>query len=165
MAKDCTDNQGCAINYEKQSSFNLMVNAMDSGTPQMDVDKQITVNVRDKNDPPYDVQLSSSNIFENATADTLVGTFSAKDEDDGQKLSFTLIDDDSGNFRIDSSANLYKTRTSNYESQKAHFVVVQVQDNGSPLIKVYALHFKYVSIFSSYNYSGFSNSICFSFCR
>ena len=136
VAKDCTDNKRCPINYEKQNSFNLMINAMDSGVPPMDVDKQIIINVRDKNDPPYGIELSSSNVLENATADTLVGIFSARDEDNGQKLSFTLIDDDAGNFRIDTSANLYKTRTSNYESQKAHFVVVQVQDNGSPLIKV-----------------------------
>ena len=109
---------------------------MDSGTPPMDINKQIVVNVRDQNDPPYDVQLSSSDVIENATANTLVGTFGAQDEDNSQMLTFTLIDDDAGNFRIDTSANLYKTRTSNYESINAHFVVVQVQDNGSPQKKV-----------------------------
>ena len=109
---------------------------MDSGTPPLDVTKQIVVNVRDQNDPPYDVQLSSSDVMENATANTLVGKFSAKDEDSGQTLIFTLIDDDAGNFRVDTSGNLYKTRTSNYESINAHFVVVQVQDNGFPQKKV-----------------------------
>ena len=109
---------------------------MDSGTPPMDVDRQIVVNVRDKNDPPFDLQLSSSQVLENATANTLVGTFTAQDEDAGQTLTYTLINNDAGNFRLDGSANLYKTRTSNYESQKAHLVVLQVSDNGSPQKKV-----------------------------
>ena len=109
---------------------------MDSGTPPLDVTKQIVVNVRDQNDPPYDVKLSSSDVMENATANTLVGTFSAKDEDSGQTLIFILIDDDAGNFRVDTSGNLYKTQNSNYEFKNAHFVVVQVQDNGYPQEKV-----------------------------
>lgn len=127
----------CPINYEKTKAFNLMINAMDSGNPALDTDKQLTINVRDKNDPPYNIMLSSAEVVENAPPNTYIGTVTATEEDIGQFLTFTLSDDDNGNFYMDSkTGKLYKMKASDYESKLAHYIVVEVADNGIPQMKV-----------------------------
>ena len=110
---------------------------MDSGNPPKDTDKRITINVRNKNDPPYDITISKSDVMENAPPNTLIGIISAKDEDAGQTLVYTLVDDDNNNFVLNSiTGQLYKKKPSNYESKLAHYIVVEVSDNGIPALKV-----------------------------
>lgn len=114
-----------------------MVNTKDSGSPPLDLDKQLTINIRDINEVPYDPKLSPSDVNENAPANTYIGTFSCKEEDKGQKLSYTLVDNDGGNFYVDStSGKLYKNKSLDYESAYAHQVKILVEDNGSPQLSV-----------------------------
>lgn len=123
----------CPINYEKDQLITLMVNTKDSGNPSMDVNQRLTVIVRDINDVPYNVTLSSADVNENAGVNTYIGTFATKEEDKGQVLSYTLIDNDNGNFYVDSTTGrLYKSKPSDYESTYAHLIVVEVKDNGTP---------------------------------
>jgi len=121
---------------------------VDSGNPSKDIDKTITINVNDKNDPPHDVEISNSDVMENAPPNTLVGVISGKDEDAGQTLSYTLLDDDNDNFILNSvTGQLYKKNPANYESKLAHHIVVEVSDNAIPPMKVsISLHFEYFKI-------------------
>lgn len=109
---------------------------MDTGNPPMDVDKQIVIQVRDKNDPPYNLTMSSSDVKENAPSGSYIGTVQTSEEDAGQLISYSLLDDDQGNFRIDSLGRVYKTKPSDYEAKVAHLITVQAMDNGSPRMKV-----------------------------
>ncbi|XP_066935500.1 protocadherin Fat 4-like isoform X3 [Clytia hemisphaerica] len=136
--KNCIQGQRpdkCFINFEKQQRFNIMVNSMDTGNPPMDVDKQIVIQVRDKNDPPYNLTITSSDVKENAPSGTYIGTMQTSEEDAGQVISYSLLDDDQGNFRIDSLGKVYKTKPSDYEAKVAHLITVQAMDNGSPRMK------------------------------
>lgn len=96
----------------------------------------IDVILRDVNDKPRDIKLSNNKVTENATINTLIGQFSARDEDAGQNLLFSLADDDNGRFRVDSLGKLYKANSTNYETQKKHRITAVVTDNGKPTMKV-----------------------------
>ena len=112
---------------------------MDTGNPPLDVDKQIVIQVRNKNDAPYNLTISSSDVKENAPSGTYIGTVRATEEDAGQTISYSLLNDDQGNFRIDSSGKVYKTKPSDYEAKVAHLITVQAMDNGNPRMKVIQL--------------------------
>lgn len=136
----------------------VVINVIDSGNPPLDFDAQLTINVRDINDAPYQLKLSSSDILENAAKDTLVGTLSALEEDNNQKLTYTLVDNDNGGFYVDSaSGKLYKSKPSDYESTNAHSIVARVQDNGKPpksvrILKLSICSMYLISVFCTVQY-------------
>lgn len=67
---------------------------------------------------------------------SLIGRFSSRDEDTSQLLTYSLTNDDSGRFRVDSQGNLYKAKDTDYETQTKHIITAVVQDNGNPSMKV-----------------------------
>ena len=100
----------------------------------MAYDKLFNITVSDLNEPPYDLQLSKYKMNENATVGTIIGQFTAKDEDRNpkQSLTFTLIDDDNGRFNVTNNGTLILAQKLNYERSKMHEIKVNVTDNGSP---------------------------------
>lgn len=63
----------CLLNYEKQKSHVIRVKTTDDGTPQLSFEKDFRIDLRDVNDMPRDLQLSSNRIKENAKNNTLIG--------------------------------------------------------------------------------------------
>ena len=66
----------------------------------------------------------------------LVGRFTSRDEDTSQQLTYSLSNDDSGRFRVDSQGRLYKAKDTDYETQTMHTIRAAVKDNGNPAMKV-----------------------------
>lgn len=82
------------------------------------------------------MQRSSQLFF--AFFDVIYFRFSltARDEDAGQSLTYTLTNDDSGRFSVDFQGRLYKAKDVDYETQNYHLISAMVQDNGNPSLAV-----------------------------
>ena len=81
----------CKLNYEKQSDYVIRVRSTDNGFPPQSTEANLTIRLNDVNDRPRDLKLSNQNVKENATVNTFIGKFSARDEDDGQVTSFHFV--------------------------------------------------------------------------
>ena len=136
--KNCLLNGGsqCLLNYENVLSYSIKVRSLDSGSPSQSVETSFNITLNDINDQPRALQLSNYKVTENAPLNTVVGNLSASDEDKGQKLSFSLVDDDGGKFALDSKGGLYKAKSTDYETSTVHYVVAKVTDNGQPALSV-----------------------------
>ena len=137
------------LNFESASSHTIRVRSTDSGYPSQNVEALFRINVNDRNDQPRGLQLSNYKVPENAPVNFRIGNLSASDEDKGQRLTFSLVDDDSGRFSLDSKGTLYKAQSTDYETSKVHFIVARVTDDGNPPLAVCLylqhLHLKAVS--------------------
>ena len=125
----------CLLDYEKQTEHAIVVRATDSGTPPLSVNYTLVVRVTDVNDRPRDIELSNNQVFENEPVGFVVGTLSAIEEDRFQTLSYSLLNDDGGRFVIVGN-ELRKAIRPNYETGKAHVIVVEVRDNGTSSLTV-----------------------------
>ena len=63
-------------------------------------------------------------------------SFSARDEDAGQSLTYSLTNGDNGRFRVDSQGRLFKAKDVDYETQNYHVISAKVLDNGNPSMGV-----------------------------
>ena len=142
----------CLLNIEEKKEYDVVVRATDSGSPALSIDYVLTIRLTDVNDRPRALDLSNDKVFENAPVETVVGKLSSTDEDVSQTITYTLIDDDNGRFKIVGD-ELRKAMTADYETFKSHTVIVEAKDNGKPALSVRKL-----SISSSYIPTFFSRS-------
>ena len=125
----------CLLNFEAQPSFNITIRTTDSGVPAKSFNQTFTIYLNDVNDRPRDLSLTNDRVPENATTGTVVGSFNARDEDRGQKLIFSLVNNDSGRFALKSN-NLVTAKSLDHEADKRHVITVAVRDNGFNSLKV-----------------------------
>ena len=120
------------------------------------MDKTVTIYLNDDNDRPRDLSLTNDTISENATTGTVIGSFTARDEDTGQKLSFSLVNDDGGRFALNGD-KLVTAKSLDHEADKRHVITVAVVDNGFNALKV---NFKdsYTTMRESNILAGFSKN-------
>ena len=121
----------CKIDYETAKSHKIVVRVVDSGSPSLQKDFSLTITITDANDKPRNLAIDTFSVKENAALNTLVGTFTATDEDAGQTLSYKLTDDDSGLFTL-KGKQLLKAKAIDYETKTSHSVTVEVADSGNP---------------------------------
>ena len=60
----------------------------------------------------------------------------SRDEDASQSATYSLANDDSGRFNVDSHGRLYTAKNINHETKKRHVIRAMVKDNGNPPMKV-----------------------------
>ena len=60
----------------------------------------------------------------------------SRDEDASQSATYSLSNDDSGCFKVDSQGRLYTAKNINHETQERHVIRAMVKDNGNPPMKV-----------------------------
>lgn len=125
----------CRLNYEAQASYNISIRTTDDGTPAKHFDQTFIIYITDDNDRPRDLRLDENTIYENATVGTLIGSFTARDEDAGQNLSFSLVDNDEGRFALFGN-KLVTAKSLDHEADKRHVIRVAVVDNGYNALKV-----------------------------
>ena len=106
----------CLLNYEKKIKTNVTIRSSDNGSPSLYNDQSFAIHLRDVNDGPRNLNLSGNHtVKENSPMGTLVGTFSALDEDSGQTLSCTLLESGGGKFGIQNGNWLIVKCTVDYE--------------------------------------------------
>ncbi|WP_421877886.1 cadherin domain-containing protein [Pacificispira sp.] len=116
-----------ALNYEDQASYTLTVVA--TGDQGGSDSREIVVAVADLNDAPV-VEVSSFDFDKTVTVGSAVGTVQASDEDVGDVLTFSLVDDAGGRFAIDASTGVISVATNlEFEDPASHDLIVRVEDD------------------------------------
>lgn len=67
------------MNYEAQKRHMIRVKTTDDGTPQLSFERDFSIDLRDVNDKPRNLQLSNNKVKENATINTLIGRYVTRD--------------------------------------------------------------------------------------
>ncbi|NWI58396.1 PCDGD protein, partial [Calyptomena viridis] len=127
-----------ALDREKQSSFELVLTAMDGGHPARSGTVQIRVNVTDLNDNPpmFSKSVYEARVAENLSAGSLVLRVQATDADTGSNgrvfYSFGNVPDAvRGFFAVDSeSGEVRTTGLLDFEEKSRHSFSLEARDGG-----------------------------------
>lgn len=125
------------LDREIKASFNFMVSASDSGG--LKCFSNITIHLNDVNDnkPTFTQAQYSVSEYEDARVTKVLLQVKADDEDLGlnRKLSYSLIDDAQGTFRIERETGILSLeKPLNRETQEKYKLSVKAQDSGSPAL-------------------------------
>jgi Ca2+-binding RTX toxin-like protein len=95
------------------------------------------VHIRYANDGPTDITLTGSSVGEGAPNGSYIGTFRAADADEGDEITFTLIENAGGRFTLNSSGNLEVVDGSllDYETARSHRITVRATDSRGSFIE------------------------------
>ena len=130
---ELTVDNGSALDFESTPVFSLTVQVMDNGQGNLIDQATITINLNDLNDDP-NIENQTFTVDENAANGQQVGIVVATDPDNGQSLTYTIIQGNSNNaFQLDASSGELTVQTSselNYESNSVFILLVEVEDNG-----------------------------------
>lgn len=77
------------LNFEAQSSHNILVRVTDSGG--LSIEQNFSIGVSDASEPPTQIGIDSDSILETSNFGTIVGILSHGDPDAGDTHTFTLI--------------------------------------------------------------------------
>ncbi|TWF58825.1 cadherin domain-containing protein [Neorhizobium alkalisoli] len=86
-----------ALDFEAQSSYNIIVRAKDAGGNF--TDQAITIGVTNTNEAPTNISLSKALVEQGSVQGTVVGTLSTTDPDAGDSFTYTLVNG-GDNFQI-----------------------------------------------------------------
>ncbi len=95
----------------------------------------VTVRIEDANDAPSDITAGTLAVNENAANTTLVGSFAGTDQDAGDGLTFSLVNDAGGRFAIDATGKLTVKNGAllNYEAAASHTITVRATDESGAI--------------------------------
>ena len=117
------------------NTYSVIVNVLDSGSPLMHSNATLNIAVLNINDPPYGLQLSNNEIFENVVVNHVVGNLTALDDDVVPKRSsnfaWEMLDSDNGFFSLNGDKVLV-AKPLDHESKDIHRIEVRCTDYGTP---------------------------------
>lgn len=126
-------NTARALDFEQITNMQIRVVAAGTNSSNLILAQTVTLTVTDINEVPSDLQLTSSYVLEGQPSSTLVGTFSAYDEDQSDTQSYSLAsgsgDTGNANFSID-GANLMAQTTFDHSVTTQSSIRVSVTDLG-----------------------------------
>ena len=111
------------FDFETKATYDITITSddRDGGTFM----KDFTISITDSNDPPTDIALSSNVVSRNAPIGTVIGNFSATDQDNSDSHTFTLTTADPNPFEIDNTNSL---RTTAALQQDSYSISVTAND-------------------------------------
>ncbi|XP_034740286.1 protocadherin alpha-9-like [Etheostoma cragini] len=130
-----------ALDREKKPHIQLMLTAVDGGTPPNSGTSAIKINVLDTNDnaPMFSSTLYKVKTFENIPIGTAVFTLNATDADDGtnSEIVYSLRSKDQDHildvFKIDPETGIISVKGKiDYEERKAFEIRAEARDKGQP---------------------------------
>jgi Ca2+-binding RTX toxin-like protein len=97
--------------------------------------------VKNTNDAPTDISLSSNTIAENSHAGTAVGTLTAADPDIGDKIRYSLTSNPGQTFAIDGNEIvLAKGKSLDFETRSSYDVTIKATDSsGATVTKTFTI--------------------------
>jgi hypothetical protein len=117
------------------NTYSVVVNVSDNGSPMMHSTATFLITVLNINDPPYGLELSNNEIFENAPINYIVGNLTAIDDDvDPRRTSnffWEIVDTDNGFFSL-SGNEILVAKSLDHESKNIHKIQVRCTDYGNP---------------------------------
>ncbi|XP_029547584.1 protocadherin gamma-C5 isoform X13 [Salmo trutta] len=131
------------LDRETFPEYHIELEASDSGSPPLNSNKIITVNILDVNDNPPIFSQTSYTVYvrENNAAGSIMCSVSATDPDIGEnaKISYSILDctvqyvSVSSYIYINSdNGSIYSMHSFDYETLKVFQIQVQAKDHGSP---------------------------------
>ena len=79
------------LNFELQNKYETVVKIIDSGLPSISELIDLRIVVTDINEAPTELLISNQNLNENSSANVLVGTLEAIDEDEEDFFEYTIL--------------------------------------------------------------------------
>lgn len=155
------------LDFEEKVFYNLLIKTIDQTGASFN--RKFTLTVNDTNDEPEDISLSINQVSENVPIGTMVGKFTATDQDSDDAHSFRLIeginDDDNDLFAID--GNQIKTNAElNFEEKPTCSVRVEAIDKfGDTFSKSFLIIVEDANdapYLSNQNFQVYENSAAFS---
>lgn len=119
------------FDFETKSVVSIRVRATDIGG--LFFEKTIAITVRDVNEQPFAVNLTSATLLENEPAGTLIGNLMTIDVDASDRFLYSLVagqgDSDNSLFVLD-GATLRSAVSFDFESRETYSIRVRTQDQG-----------------------------------
>ena len=116
------------LNYEVASRRTISVRLADEGN--LIKRENRLIEIRNLNDPPRDIILSSRYVNENRN-NAIVGTFRTIDEDTRDTFTYKLLNSAGGKFVLGGATLITAVNANlNYEIQRSYFITVQSTDSG-----------------------------------
>ncbi len=127
------------LDFEKTPGFTVRVTAYGSDGSRLT--QTFAINVIDINERPTSIALSKTTVLENQKPGTLVGLLSAKDQDAGSTLTFSLLPGYGDNASFSVVGNQLVTAASfTYSVRSTYRIVVRVTDeHGATFDKVFTI--------------------------
>ncbi|MEM9683100.1 MAG: cadherin domain-containing protein, partial [Pseudomonadota bacterium] len=119
------------LDYASTQTHNIVVRVADSGGGILDV--PVSISVGDANEslvgPIGDADTATDSVSESAGVDTSVGiTAAASDSDPGDTVTYSLLDDAGGRFKIDAATgdvSVANPALLNHEADQSHTITIQ----------------------------------------
>lgn len=131
---------GAELDFEIQSSWELEVQAWDSGFPSASSTRRFTITIEDVNEPPVVLLDNQYSIGEDAIAPTEVGQIGFIDPDQGDVATVAFVDSEfSGLFEIDESTGVITVADNasfDFESVNEYVLSLEVTDGVNPPVPV-----------------------------
>ena len=116
-----------SFDFESRETYTVRVRTQDQGG--LSFESPLTISIRDINDLPTNLQIQSSLINENSPVGTLIGAFTASDQDAGDVISYRLVAGNNDNSLFSMVNGQLTSNTSlNFESRSSYQVAVQAFD-------------------------------------
>lgn len=119
------------FDFETKNTYSLRVRATDVGG--LSLEKIILVSVKDVNEQPFAVNLTSSTLLENSAIGSAIGNLRTIDVDALDRFSYSLVagagDSDNGQFVLD-GATLRSNFIFDFESRETYTIRIRTQDQG-----------------------------------
>jgi gliding motility-associated-like protein len=121
-------NASTSFDFETKSSYSVLIRTTDAGG--LSVNKIFIISINNVNETPQNISLSTTTIYENNAAGSIVGILSTTDQDAGDTHTYTLVGGDLSVFTL--TGNQLKTVTSlKYSSQNSYTVRIRSTDAGN----------------------------------
>ncbi|XP_071101001.1 protocadherin Fat 4-like [Haliotis cracherodii] len=123
-----------AIDRENRKVFNLIIEAKDQGSPSLESEWNITVNIRDVNDekPTFTEKYYKGSYMENSPCDRSILTVSATDHDEGSNANIRFSTT-SSNFTVNNTTGAIGCVIPlDYEEMQQHLIEIKAENPGFP---------------------------------
>ncbi|KAL3873180.1 hypothetical protein ACJMK2_036328 [Sinanodonta woodiana] len=132
VGADCVDKGAsyCLLDYESQPNHHIVIKAVDDGKPALSSTSTIIITVKDINEQPTDLALSTLLIPENYPPGKAFSVITARDDDPGQEIVFSLLTGQE-QFNIQGH-NLNLAQNLDYEEVPSYTLSILASDNGTP---------------------------------
>lgn len=117
--------------------LSVTIRTTDDGVPPMWLERTFPIKIVDVNDPPEQIQLSNSVVYENATIGVIVGELTAIDGDDAlgtiphSNFKWELLESNNGRFAINNN-KITVAMPLVGEAGKLHKITIRCSDYGKP---------------------------------
>ena len=132
-----------SANFEVKKTYSVRVRVTDSGG--LTYDKVFSIHVKDNNDPPTNIVLSNTKVYENEPANQLVAKLSTIDEDTWDKYEYTFANigtNDNTSFQIVNDS-LKAKKVFDFETKDSYVIyLISTDSSGISFTKSFTITIK-----------------------